>query len=65
MKCCMCGSSESPFLTPSQCLRKNGLEKSHKVCQTCWFRDFAKEGVSHRCPGCLKAGEDIQLRPQV
>ena len=53
MKCVLCDSTSKPFLTPSACLKKWGPEKSHKICEVCWFRDFAKEGVSHKCPGCL------------
>ena len=53
MRCVICDSVRNPFLTPSQCLQKYGLEKSHKICQECWFRDCAKEGTSHTCPGCI------------
>ena len=51
--CVMCNTIEKPFLTPMSCLKKWGLERSHKICQTCWFKDFAKEGGTHKCPGCL------------
>ena len=51
-ECVMCGTPEKPFLSPVKCIIKNGLDRSHKICQTCWFRDFAKEGLSHKCPGC-------------
>jgi len=50
--CVMCNTTERPFLTPSRCLSKHGLINSHKICQVCWFRDFAKESGDHTCPGC-------------
>jgi len=42
-------------LVPSQCLRKHGCA-AHKICVECWFRPtgFAMEGISHKCPGCIK-----------
>ena len=51
--CCMCGTDfESVLpLSPSACVKKN-KEKSHKICQECWWGKFAVEGVSHNCPGC-------------
>jgi hypothetical protein len=61
--CCICQSRCAPFLTPSRCLRENGLEKSHKICEECWFRDFAKEGIDHICPGCNQFGSIITSSP--
>ena len=54
MKCCMCYTEHdvSNMLTPRRCLVRNGLEKSHKICQSCWFSIFAVEDVKHSCPGC-------------
>lgn len=23
-------------------------------CPSCWWGEFAKEGASHKCPGCVK-----------
>ena len=53
MYCVMCNTTDRPFLTPLKCLTKWGPDRSHKICQTCWFRDFAKELGTHECPGCL------------
>jgi hypothetical protein len=51
--CCICDkkiNSEFP-LTPARCLTKLG-KNSHKICSDCWWNNFAKEGVNHKCPGC-------------
>lgn len=55
-KCCMCQVNKicPGFLTPSDCLISHGLEKSHKICQSCWWSDFAIEESTHKCPGCSK-----------
>jgi hypothetical protein len=53
-RCVMCGTDEKPFLSPVKCIIRNGLERSHKICQECWFKDFAKEEIHHACPGCEK-----------
>ena len=58
VKCCMC---EKPVavdgsLQPRACLEKHG-SASHRICQDCWWNNeygFAREGVSHECPGCKK-----------
>jgi hypothetical protein len=52
--CCMCfiEYDMSNMLTPRRCLVRNGLAKSHKICQSCWFSIFAVEDVKHSCPGC-------------
>ena len=54
MNCCMCFIEHdvSNMLTPRRCLVRNGLAKSHKICQSCWFSIFAVEDVKHSCPGC-------------
>jgi len=56
--CCECGKNthKGPMdttLIPRQCLVKNGY-RGHRLCEKCWFGTFAKEGVSHKCPGCEK-----------
>jgi hypothetical protein len=56
--CCMCGKefNKKEMLTPAQCLKKHGM-RAHKICQKCWWdkeKGFAKEGISHKCPGCEK-----------
>lgn len=58
VKCCMCGkkSRKEKTLVPRICLEKHGL-KAHRICQDCWWDEtsgFAREGASHRCPGCKK-----------
>ena len=68
-KCCMCNKkfkSKVP-LSPAVCFRKNG-EKSHKICEECWWGKFAIEGVNHKCPACppetkrpIASGEVIDL----
>ena len=54
--CCMCGSKfvKKTALIPQECLIKYGKIRAHKVCPSCWWGEFAKEGVSHKCPGCKK-----------
>ena len=53
MYCIICNKTDKPFLTPLKCLMKWGPDRSHKICQTCRFRDFAKETGIHDCPGCI------------
>jgi len=55
-KCSMCESSvkNKTTLIPSGCLQKHGKNRAHKICDDCWWNKFAKEGVSHKCPGCEK-----------
>jgi hypothetical protein len=51
--CCMCNNNtKDSMLTPNECLMKYGKYRSHKICSDCWWNKFAKEGVSHKCPGC-------------
>ena len=52
--CSMCHKmivNGKPFI-PSGCLMKHGKARAHKICDDCWWDKFAKEGVSHKCPGC-------------
>ena len=52
--CSMCHKmivNGKPFI-PSGCLMKHGKVRAHKICDDCWWNKFAKEGVSHKCPGC-------------
>lgn len=56
----------SPSFKPSVCLMKNGY-RAHGICQDCWWNPdtgFAREGVSHDCPGCKKGlpllGENLE-----
>ena len=52
--CCICSVKHdvNNMLTPRRCLVRNGIEKSHKICQSCWFSIFAVEDAKHNCPGC-------------
>jgi hypothetical protein len=63
-KCCICDAKKSnqECLVPSECLIKYGKERSHKICQECWWGEFAKETASHKCPGCVR-GLPIQPYP--
>lgn len=57
--CCICNeniTTGKPFI-PSGCLIKHGKIRSHKICSNCWWDTFAKEGVSHQCPGCVSKKE--------
>jgi hypothetical protein len=70
VNCCMCGKkveAKLPYsLNPGQCLQENGL-KAHRICEKCWFEGedaFAKEGRSHKCPGCEK-GLPFTKVPQI
>ena len=53
--CSICEISfpKEDTFTPSLCLLKNG-KASHRICENCWWNKFALEGVSHKCPGCIK-----------
>jgi hypothetical protein len=55
VECCMCGETgrRDNTLVPSACLTKHG-ERAHRICQDCWWNEFAIEGASHQCPGCVK-----------
>jgi hypothetical protein len=51
--CCMCNNpTKDSMMTPNECLMKYGKYRSHKICGDCWWNKFAKEGISHKCPGC-------------
>ena len=54
--CCMCEqpTERENTLIPNACLMKYGKFNAHKMCKDCWWSEFAKEGVSHKCPGCVK-----------
>ena len=56
INCCMCDKeiSRENSLVPAVCLSKNGDIRGHRICKECWFNSFAKEGVNHECPGCVK-----------
>jgi hypothetical protein len=53
--CCICEKNinKDNTFVPSECLNKYG-RASHRVCKECWWNKFAIEGMSHKCPGCLK-----------
>jgi hypothetical protein len=43
-------------LVPRECLNKN-YNAAHRICQDCWWdekKGFAREDISHKCPGCIK-----------
>jgi len=59
VKCCMCGKEieTNNGHMPGACYRKNGAIRAHRVCSEWWWdpeNGFAREGVDHRCPGCVK-----------
>jgi hypothetical protein len=53
--CVMCEKNKliSDTFVPQSCFRKN-LHKAHRICVDCWWSKFAKEDVTHACPGCKK-----------
>lgn len=53
--CCMCEKrvNKDDTLVTLQCLNKYG-KAAHRICKNCWWNEFALEGVSHKCPGCVK-----------
>jgi hypothetical protein len=58
VKCCMCGKEMNinDGLIPRKCLNMHGL-RGHRICKKCWFDPeigFAREDISHECPGCKK-----------
>jgi len=64
--CSICGREfpRNEMLVPLTCLRKHG-EKAHRICQDCWWdpqMGFAREDVSHGCPGCKK---ELPLNPPI
>lgn len=65
VKCCMCEKNVNikDTLIPRECLIKHGSKAAHRICQDCWWDPkigFAREDVSHKCPGCIKG---IPLTP--
>lgn len=58
-KCVICGKYTSnkqdsgKSFQPKQCQKKT-WRYAHKICGKCWWGDFALEGRSHACPGCVK-----------
>jgi hypothetical protein len=56
--CCMCEKKvdiKDTFI-PRECLNKH-YNAAHRICSDCWWDEkngFAKENVSHKCPGCIK-----------
>ena len=56
VNCCICGIKVrmEDGLVPAKCYTKNGAIRGHRICKKCWFNEFAKEGVNHSCPGCVK-----------
>jgi len=68
VNCCMCGKEVDikDTLIPQACLIKNGA-KAHRICQECWWdpeSGFAREGISHDCPGCVKNLPLTQVAPK-
>jgi hypothetical protein len=55
VKCCICEKmvNKDDTLIPRECLNKYG-KAAHRICKDCWWKEFAVEGVSHKCPGCVK-----------
>ena len=52
--CSMCTKTlNNGGLCPSKCLSAHGA-KAHRICNPCWWSNFAKENKSHKCPGCEK-----------
>ena len=56
VKCCMCDRKirKEDGLMPVRCFTQYGTIRAHRICHKCWFNKFAKEGVHHACPGCVK-----------
>jgi len=59
LECCMCEKKvdKENTLIPAACLMKHGKINSHKICKDCWWdkdTGFAREGINHACPGCVK-----------
>jgi hypothetical protein len=52
-RCCMCGKRRKKMLIPAECLIKYGAKRAHKICERCWWDEFAIEGASHKCLGCV------------
>jgi hypothetical protein len=58
VKCCICEKivNKENTLIPNGCLKEHG-KAGHRICTECWWNPqtgFAREGITHRCPGCIK-----------
>ena len=58
LSCCMCEKNVNKYNTfvPLECLNKHG-KTAHRICCFCWWdqeKGFAREDISHECPGCIK-----------
>lgn len=57
VKCCMCETivDKGKTFIPRKCLTRYGKNRAHRICQNCWWNEFAKnEDADHPCPGCVK-----------
>ena len=52
IECVMCDDKNLEYFIPGKCLQENGYRKAHRICEHCWWNNFAKEGTNHSCPGC-------------
>ena len=57
--CSMCEKIiyKNNALIPLKCLINYGDKVAHRICKDCWWDadfGFAREGVNHKCPGCIK-----------
>ena len=53
IECAMCNKKNlDKYFIPGKCLQENGYRKAHRICEHCWWNNFAKEGTNHSCPGC-------------
>jgi hypothetical protein len=57
-----CQKTKDKMLIPNACLIKYGKYRAHKICSDCWWNKFAKEGVSHQCPGCVN-NKPLNINP--
>jgi hypothetical protein len=51
---CYGKKGENTCCIPVKCLMANGA-RAHRICSHCWWEPisgFAREGASHKCPGC-------------
>jgi hypothetical protein len=58
VNCCICEKivNKENTLIPNGCLKEHG-KAGHRICTECWWNPetgFAREGITHRCPGCIK-----------
>jgi hypothetical protein len=51
-ECVMCNKKKLNKYIPGRCLQENGYKKAHRICEDCWWNNFAEEGTNHNCPGC-------------